>query len=713
MRFPNPGFAARATGLALALSATLLAGGCGWGGSGGGAPADPGPADPAVKPAPLVPAGGAEALEKYVRNGLLVTFGAPQPPFRTMDGGPVPAVAGSDALATDAAAPAAASGADGFSTTNLQEAGVDEADTVKFDGSTLFVAEQPDVFYGWIDPLPLPGPLPVALAAPVADPGPAPERPHARVRVLEATADPAGTHEIASIPLPREGTAIDGLYLAPGGGADPDLLVAVGSGDPAPVAWDLWRVPWFWTNGRTNVTAFDVTDPAAASPAWDLELEGHLVASRKVGDVLYLVTRFTPYLPLVLWPATEDEARANREAIASVPLADLLPKRVVDGAPAGPLVAPERCFLPEGTAATDGYPVLVTVTAIDVRDPGSAVSVCLGGATDGIYASPAALYLAGSAWERTVIHKFALDPAGPTYRGSGIVPGNLGWREPRYRMGEKDGVLRVLTTDATGIVPFVHHLTLLAEAGNDAPALKALAHLPNADRPEPIGKPGEDVYAVRFAGDRGYVVTFRRVDPLYVLDLSDPAAPRIAGALEVPGFSDYLHPVGDTLLLGVGRDVPADPKAPTVPLGVKLALFDVADPAAPALVDQVVVGGRGSWTEVAYDPHALAYLAGADGPDRLALPIAVYGDPATPPGGATDFVPWTHTALYLFDLDRSAATLAPAGALVAERPTADKAWPGLLSGDRGVIQGPAVHYVHGGQVWSAPWADPGSAVGPG
>lgn len=699
----NPGPVARVA-LTLALAAALLAGGCGVVERGGGAPADPGPADPAVKPAPLVPAGGAEALEKYLRNGLLATYGTARPPYPARDGGPLPAV--TDALAAEAAA-----GSADFSTTNLQEAGVDEADTVKFDGRYLYLTEQPDIYYGWIDPVP----VPILLAAPEAASDPAPARPRARIRVLEATADPAGTTELAIIPLPREGTRVDGLYLAPGASADPDLLVAVGSGDPGPVAWDLWRAPWAWSNGRTAVDAFDVSDPAAPAPAWTLELEGRLVASRRVGDVLYLVTRFTPYLPVVPWPADEAEAAANREAIARVPLADLLPKRTADGGAPGPLVDPARCFLPRGTAAADGYPILVTLTAVDLRHPGAAVSVCMGGATDGLYASPTALYLAGSTFDRTVLHKFALDADGPRYRGSGLVPGHLGWREPRFRLGEHDGVLRVLTTAPgdTADTPFVHRLTLLAEAGGDPPVLKALAHLPDAAHPEPIGKPGEDVYAVRFAGERGYVVTFRRVDPLYVLDLADPEAPRIAGALTVPGFSDYLHPVAGSLLLGIGRDAPADPTAPTVPLGVKLALFDVADPAAPALLDQVVVGGRGSRTEVAYDAHALAFLAGGEGNDRLALPVEVYGEPFPAPGVAADFAPWTHTALYLFEIARDPGTLKAAGALVAEAPTAEKPWPDALTGDRGVIQGPAVHYVHGNRVWSAPWADPGAASGPG
>ena len=108
-----------------------------------------------------------------------------------------------------------------------------------------------------------------------------------------------------------------------------------------------------------------------------------------------------------------------------------------------------------------------------------------------------------------------------------------------------------------------------------------------------LGK-GERVYAVRFVGDTGYVVTFRQVDPLYTLDLSPPSRPAVLGELKIRGYSAYLHPLGDDLLLGVGQDATEEGRV----LGTQLSLFDVSDLRRPVRITQYalgssLVGGRG------------------------------------------------------------------------------------------------------------------------
>ncbi len=116
-----------------------------------------------------------------------------------------------------------------------------------------------------------------------------------------------------------------------------------------------------------------------------------------------------------------------------------------------------------------------------------------------------------------------------------------------------------------------------------------------------LGK-GERIYAVRFLGDRGYVVTFRRTDPLYTLDLSDPTAPRVRGELKILGYSAYLHPVGEDRLLGVGQDATERGQA----AGAQLSLFDVSNAAAPRRVAQAALGS-GSSTQAEFDPHAFLF----------------------------------------------------------------------------------------------------------
>jgi uncharacterized secreted protein with C-terminal beta-propeller domain len=140
-----------------------------------------------------------------------------------------------------------------------------------------------------------------------------------------------------------------------------------------------------------------------------------------------------------------------------------------------------------------------------------------------------------------------------------------------------------------------------------------------------LGK-GERVYAVRFIGDKGYVVTFRQVDPLYTLDLSTPSRPAVLGELKIQGYSAYLHPLGDDLLLGVGQDATAEGRT----LGTQLSLFDVADPRRPVRLRQHALGS--SWSEAEWDHHAFLWW----GPSRLAvLPVMANAD--KPFAGAVGF----------------------------------------------------------------------------
>jgi len=160
-------------------------------------------------------------------------------------------------------------------------------------------------------------------------------------------------------------------------------------------------------------------------------------------------------------------------------------------------------------------------------------------------------------------------------------------------------------------------LTILREHPADR-TLQIVGQLPNAQRPQALGKPGEQVYGVRFLGDRGYLVTFRRVDPLYVLDLGDPSDPRSVGELMVPGFSDYLFPVGDGLLLGVGKDATDSGQVS----GVKVALFDVADPAQPRQLNALTFGGAGSSSGLDYSRHGIDLFTA--GPlTRVAMPLVL------------------------------------------------------------------------------------------
>ncbi|WP_449060455.1 beta-propeller domain-containing protein [Planomonospora algeriensis] len=190
--------------------------------------------------------------------------------------------------------------------------------------------------------------------------------------------------------------------------------------------------------------------------------------------------------------------------------------------------------------------------------------------------------------EETEIHRFDVTaPGAPRYAASGRVPGRL---LNQYSLSEHEGHLRVATTLETG-----------KTSSSTVYALKADT-LAEVGRVGGLGE-GERIYSVRFIGPVGYVVTFKQVDPLYVLDLRDPAAPRKTGELKITGYSAYLHPAGDGRLIGIGQEASEQGRT----LGTQVSLFDVRDPANPRRLARFFQKDSGS--EAEWDPHAFLYWA--------------------------------------------------------------------------------------------------------
>jgi uncharacterized secreted protein with C-terminal beta-propeller domain len=200
---------------------------------------------------------------------------------------------------------------------------------------------------------------------------------------------------------------------------------------------------------------------------------------------------------------------------------------------------------------------------------------------------------------KTLIHAFDItDGAQARYLVSGSARGTA---LNQFAFSELDGNLRVATTD--GDQSYVSVLT-----NQDGKLLGQIGQVGG------LGK-GDRIYAVRFIGPLAYVVTFRQTDPLYVVDLHTPTKPRVAGELKLLGYSAYLHPVGDNLLIGVGQDATESGQR----LGTQVSLFDVSNPAAPKLLQRHALGQGGSQAE--YDHHAFLYWA----PKQLAvIPLQEY-----------------------------------------------------------------------------------------
>ena len=611
-----------------------------------------------------------------------------------------------------------------FSSTYVQEKGVDEADVVKYDGNNIYIAEQPDHYYGWgcevcvIFATPL---FERSFTSPVPPIEP-PVDSYAKIRVMATQDEPASATQLAEITISEPNLAVEGLYILPAVKEDQhDVLAVVGRGQYN-YGWYQWDDNEAWADGRAAVLLLDVSDPESATETWKLELEGHIVTTRRVDETLYVVSRYYPDI--------------NYSDDTEYTIEDILPSKILNDGDVTPLVAGTDCLIPN-TSKDDGdynYSTFITITAINLRDPDSYESICVDANVEGYYASTEALYLTNTDWygdeTQTTIHKFNYADGAPSYAGTGVVPGRLGWDNPSFRMGERNGVLHVVTSPdqrCCGFIGFLpaiinssddvigttkeieeverlegHRLTLLEESAT-AFELVEVSHIPNDVDTTPIGKPGEDVYAVRYMGDRAYVVTFMRTDPLYVIDIADKSVPKVRGALEVTGFSSLLHPISDSLLLGFGTETTDTGSR----LGFKLELFNVENPDAPYSLDSIVIGGQGTSSAVTRDHKALALLPGnADRNTRFALPLTRY----------EGYNAWVDAGLYLFEIEGanspSSASLMGKTSLVIESMSEIKTYPQYQGVERSIITSEAVHYIGGDKVWSAPWNSPNDLVGP-
>jgi hypothetical protein len=229
--------------------------------------------------------------------------------------------------------------------------------------------------------------------------------------------------------------------------------------------------------------------------------------------------------------------------------------------------------------------------------------------------------------------------------------------------------------------------------------LQIVAQLPNPLRPEPIGKSGEEIFAVRFNGDKAYIVTFRRIDPLYVLDLSNTSDPKIAGQLEIPGFATYLHAVGEDYLFALGNETNQNGQTS----GVKVSLYDIRNPANPIETNKYVFGSALSWSSALYDHHALSFLKTSDDQLRIALPISLYEE-ITLSGFTSNR--WLSEGLYQFEvngLTNANASLTHTGTIISADSTTQN-YPSWSAYERSFLHDDSVFYVYGDKVIGAAWS---------
>lgn len=594
----------------------------------------------------------------FIRNGIYAT---------TLNGMPV------SANTDNTSSPAAP---EGFSRTNTIEQGVDEVDRVKYDGNTLFLATYPV----WSD-------------SGTSDP---------QVRVLTRNED-FSLSEQTPISYAIDDINIQGLYL------NNERLAVVGSAYPVYAIDALSMVPWYYDSANLTIDIYDVSNPTDIAQATNIKIDGALLSTRLIENQLYVVSSYVPYIEN-LNPAasTEQQKLNNYRNIINTPSSDIMPKMYTDGQ-AVAMNDVSQCYVPEVATNNDGHAQILTVTRINLTQPTDTKSMCMSVYAFMMYMSQNSLYL-GSATQtdKTAFHKVDLEEL--DYLASGSVDGFISWQsDPLFKVDEEQDYFRVVTTDYTGQSP-VHKLHVLQQQGTE---LNAVATLPNDSQPEAIGKPDEEIYAVRFIEDKAYIVTFEQIDPLYVINLVDNTRPYIQGSLEIPGFSRYLHPLENDLLLGVGQqvdfqDIPdtgAIPVEPVATSGMKISLFDVRDPANPEELTSIVKPE--AYTPVEFNYKALTWLE-IDGVYQFAFPTESWLEAAGPNG--TSY--WkTQSNLMLLETNSNSEmpSLNEIGSMQIDANSQEYIYVG---NDRGIIHGDKIYYIHGNQVWLSDWQSPHVTTGP-
>ncbi len=688
-----------------------------------------------------------EAFLEAVREGLIaqntVYYGYPED---TVDDSDVAATDGDGASAGESGGSdggeESSSGND-VTSTNVQEQGVDEQDWVKVDsaGERLYVLDSRyDYYYGPEDDS-------IAVDGEVSQgdelPGGSTGQVGTTLRILQLDADAPDASSVRELPLALEGRYAEGFYLYEKESRTQAILTASGNN-----FWAYWSEPAMFGGRDSLVAQVDVTDAANASVTGTLNLDGQIISSRRIGQYLFIASRFYPDLPEVEpYSVSADQWQA---AVNSASAEELLPQYSLDGGQSSQsLIDPGSCFVSDSASSENYYsPDIITLSVFDLETWQFSDNECYLGATETLYASPEAVFLATTQYDYssgpiavdgdtiavvdgefpadidwydprvdTDIHQFDIDAGELVYAGSGTVQGHLGWNPLRkpFRMSEKDGFLRVATfNDEQGLNDSPILLTVLQADGTGE--LENIATLPNESEPGFIGKPGEQLYASRFLGDRAYLVTFRQTDPLYIIDLSDPAQPFIAGELQIDGYSDYLHPINDEYLLGIGKDAVATPGEigdgrGALVQGVKLSLFNVANPAEPTEVQSVLVGQRGTESRALGDHRAIAVQPATDDhPTRVSFGIDVNGQasPSGSPSGfeATTYYGWNYSGLHGFDIRTGAdAGISLRGAMVVESAGDGGEYYNSYEDDRAVMVNDSVFYIRGNKVYAAPWDD--------
>jgi len=385
-------------------------------------------------------------------------------------------------------------------------------------------------------------------------------------------ADPQDPRVIAKISLGNN-TYVAGLFLS----QDSSKLVVIGSQyqfyayDGIARAEDMMIYPYY-SSVNTFLSVYDVSEKASPVLARNLTLSGSYFNSRMIGNYMYAVVSQPAYIleNAVILPQVYQNAKASE-------------------------IEPERIYYAD---TVDNYFTFTTFIGLNILDDAQEptnMTVMMGG-TSNMYVSLSNIYVTYPTWSEqgqyTSIYRVRVNGSELTFEAKGSVPGYV---LNQYSMDEYNGYFRVATTwQKTTQMNNVYVLNM---------NLSLVGKLENLAE-------GERIYSVRFMGDKGYIVTFRQIDPFFIIDLGNPTEPKVAGELKIPGYSSYLHPFDENHVIGLGKENNT----------VKLSLFDVTNVNAPTETWKYIVEGDWAYSEALYEPKAFLFDKQKE---LLVIPISI------------------------------------------------------------------------------------------